>query len=204
MVTLERPYKLDTGTAQCTNCGGSIRKYYMGLNDHRPVCSKCVNGVFGTNLSKQELAVPIRIIKLADKYALHRLYLSQFRGNPILSDSSFVEDFLGSLNTIMSFDRDGDKVFIEGKKVQKAWLTAISHHLTMWYREIRADEQRPIRKLLVCGNCKKPLNHHGSNPSTGHTLYTCLSGKHCANCNSRLVFSKEDTSPIKMHSTIRR
>lgn len=189
METLKRPYRVDLGTAQCNNCGSSIRKYYIALNSHKPICSKCVNQVFNLNLSKEELSVPMKLIALADKYMLHRLYLQQYRNEPIKNGYDFSLGFVNYSYGDKGIYVQGEKHYFEGKPLKKGWLEAIQHHLQQRYHSITKDEQNSHRRTLVCGNCKKPLYFAGRINQEGkqYDAYHCLAGKECANCNSNIV-----------------
>lgn len=188
MVTLERPYKLDTGTAQCTNCGSNIRKYYMGINDYRPICSKCVNAVFNVNVSKTELEAPMWLLDVANEYILHRVHLTQYKNIPIIDVSDFLNGFKNKKYAFDGIVTVSIKQFVRGKPVKNGWLIAIHHHLKQKYQEILEDEKKPVRKFLVCGNCKKPLYYKGVSGSgkVKYQAYHCLSGNQCKNCATKV------------------
>lgn len=181
MFELQRPYKIDIGTAQCTSCGAGIRKYYMGLDSPHPVCSKCVNKVFRVKVSKEELAVPIALIERANNYVLHRLFLAQHQSTPIDIELNFLGAFTHPNYTPYFIKVINDKFYADDKELKPAWVEALHHHLRQKYQEIKLDEEKQNRKLLVCKVCKKPLYHNGAVASKkgSYRQYRCLSGKDC-------------------------
>lgn len=190
METLNRPYKIGLGTAQCTNCGAGIRKHYIALNSHKPICSNCVNEVFSMTITKEELSVPMKLIDLADKYMYRRLYLEQYRGEPIRDVNDFVLGFFKYPNGVVNIALVNETYLAEGKVLKNGWVEATKHHLQERYVGILKDVHQPQRKLLVCGNCMKPLYFKGVkvyNNNRQYHAYKCLSGKSCANCNSKLL-----------------
>lgn len=190
METLNRPYKIGLGAAQCTNCGVGIRKYYIALNSHKPICSKCVNEVFNMSITKEELTVPIKLIELADKYMCRRLHLEQYRGEVIKDVNDFVLGFFRYPNGVVNITFVNNTYSIEGKVLKKGWVEALQNHLQERYVEIIKDMHEPQRNLLVCGNCMKPLYFRGVkvyNNNRQYHMYKCLAGKNCANSTSKLL-----------------
>jgi hypothetical protein len=184
-----RPYTIGTGSFSCCVCGKKARKHYTPITSIKPYCSNCINSITGVTVPTEELTVPIWLIEIADMYVNYRLFMAQSSGQK-LEEDEFALNFYRIPFGVKIDTKDNAKGFVAidaknlkigGKPVKEGWIIAVHNHISNRRKIIKENELKPIRKDIICPECKSSMYYTGSalmKWSEGYfTPYRCLSAK---------------------------